>query len=71
MSQEAVERVLGRMLTDKHFRTQIGTSLESASRQKGLLLNPAELKLLSALELQFVVELSDRIDPCLRRAGWR
>ena len=69
MSQEAVERVLGRMLTDKNFRSLAGTSLESASWQNGFVLTPAELRLLSILEPQYVAELADRLDPCLCRAG--
>ena len=35
MSQEAVERFLGRMLTDQRFRTLVGESLESASQSIG------------------------------------
>jgi hypothetical protein len=69
MSQEAVERVLGRMLTDRRFRTLVGTSLESASRQAGFQLNLMELQLLSALDLRHVDELAVRLNPELCRAG--
>ena len=68
MSQEAVERILGRMLTDARFRAQVCESLESASRQAGFQLTPGELQLLSALELPQVAELAVRLDPGLRRA---
>ena len=69
MSQEAVERMLGRMLTDQRFRTLVGTSLESASREAGFQLNPVELRLLSALQPEGFAELAGRIDPGLCRAA--
>ncbi len=69
MSQDAVERMLGRMLTDLRFRTQVGDSLESISRKEGFQLNSCELRLLSSLELQRFEELADRLAPELRRAA--
>jgi hypothetical protein len=69
MSQEAVERVLGRMITDERFRRLAVESLEAASRQEGYNLSPAELLLLSSsLELQRIIELADRLDSGLCRA---
>jgi len=35
MSQEAVERVLGRLITDARFRRAVGNSLETACVQQG------------------------------------
>lgn len=69
MSQESVERILGRMITDKNFRTLVSASLEAVSRQEGFLLTPVELKLLTTLEMKYVAELAGRLNPCLRRAG--
>jgi hypothetical protein len=69
MSQEAVERLLGRMITDKRFRRMAADSLEAVSLQEGYRLSPAELRLLSGLELQRVAELAGRLDPALCRAG--
>ena len=37
MSQEAVERFLGRMLAARRFRILVGESLESASWREGFL----------------------------------
>ena len=69
MSQEAVERVLGRMLTDERFRIRAGECLESAGREAGYQLNPHELLLLSVMEPHCFAELAGRLDPELRRAG--
>jgi hypothetical protein len=69
MSQEAVERLLGRLITDERFRLLAADSLESASLQEGYCLSSAELRLLSGLELQGVTELAGRLDPGLCRAG--
>ena len=69
MSQEAVERVLGRLITDEGFRRLASYSLEAASLQEGYRLSPVELRLLSCLELQNIAELSGRLNPGLCRAG--
>ncbi len=69
MSQEAVERILGRMLTDSCFRARMSESPESASRLAGFLLTPRELRLLSGVELPCLAELSCRLDPGLCRAS--
>jgi hypothetical protein len=71
MSQEAVERFWGRMLTDRRFRTQAGESLEPAIPREGLQLNPAELRLLSPLVLGYFDEIAGQVEPALRRVvGW-
>ena len=71
MSQEAVERILGRLITDEKFRSRAVTSLETASLQEGYRLTPAELRLLSALEIQRIAELAVRLDSGLCRTGGR
>jgi len=69
MSQEAVERVLGRLITDERFRRLASDSLELACLLEGYRLFPAELRLLSCLELQCISELAGRLNPGLCRAG--
>lgn len=72
MSQEAVEQVLGRLITDERFRRLAVVSLESASLREGYQLTPAELLLLSnSLELPGIAEFANRLNPSLRRAGVR
>lgn len=69
MSQEAVERVLGRLITDEGFRRLASYSLEAASLQEGYRLSPVELQLLSALELQSIAQIAERLNPGLCRVG--
>jgi hypothetical protein len=70
MSQEAVERVLGRLISDERFRLLATNSLETACLQEGYRLSAEELRLLSGLDLQRVSELADKLDPGLCRAGY-
>lgn len=69
MSQEAVERVLGRLITDERFRRLAADSLEAISLREGYSLTPVELRLLSGLELQHIKALARTLDPGLCRAG--
>ena len=68
MSQEVVERVLGRLITDTNFRRLTAESLEMACRQSGYLLTPTELQLLSRSKLNSIAELGAELDPGLCRA---
>jgi len=69
MSQEAVERVLGRLITDERFRDMAADSLEVVCLREGYRLSPAELRLLSSLDLQYVTEFAGKLNPGLCRAG--
>lgn len=71
MSQEAVERVLGRLITDGRFRRLAADSLELACRQEGYRLTSEELLLLSDFELGGIAELAGRLNPGLCRANSR
>lgn len=68
MSQEAVERVLGRLITDERFRRLVANSMETACLHEGYPLSVKELRLLAALDLRRFGELADGLDPCLCRA---
>ncbi len=69
MSQEAVERILGRMITDERFHSQTTDSLEAACLQEGYRLTQAELRMLSQLDPGRIKEFAGWIDPGLCRAG--
>lgn len=68
MSQEAVERVLGRLITDEQFRRSAGKSLEMACRQAGYLLTPSEIQLLSSFKIETISKLTAELNPGLLRA---
>jgi hypothetical protein len=68
MSQEAVERVLGRLLTDEGFRRSAKESLEVACMQQGYLLTTTELSLLSTMKLQALTDVAAQLHPGLCRA---
>lgn len=69
MSQEAVERVLGRLITDERFRHAAADSFEAVCLQEGYSLTTAEMRLISGLELPRFAELAGRLDAGLCRAG--
>lgn len=69
MSQEAVERVLGRLITDERFRRAVADSFEAACLQEGYSLTTIELRLLSGLDISSLAEFSRRLDAGLCRAG--
>jgi hypothetical protein len=69
MSQEAVERLLGRLITDDRFRRIAEVSLDSACLQEGYRLTSVELNLMSTLDIKQVAELASRLDPGLCRTG--
>lgn len=68
MSQEAVEGVLGRLITDEKFRSRAADSLEAVCLQEGYRLSPPELRLLSGLALQCFTEVAAQLDSGLCRA---
>ncbi len=71
MSQEAVERLLGRLITDERFRIMASVSLESACLQEGYRLTSVEMNLLSGLDMKQIKELASRLDSGLCRTGGR
>ncbi len=54
MSQAAVDRVLGRQLTDEQFRRFGESSIEKACREHGDVPRDAELAILSEMNLNIV-----------------
>lgn len=67
MSQEAVERFLGRLLTDDAFRKRAQESIESASREAGFDLNASELVAISLDDIIRLDMVSQELDKGIKR----
>ena len=68
MGQQAVERALGKLVTDEGFRQRFFANPETASWEAGLL-SPAELEALSKLSHQALVQLGNALDKRISRAS--
>ena len=67
MSQEAVERTLGKLLTDERFRERFLTAPRVAALQAGLQLSDIELAALSGLSRSALSSFSASLDPRICR----
>jgi hypothetical protein len=70
VTQQAVERALGKLLTDENFRERFFENPEGASWEAGLALSPIELEALARVPRHALVSLHDDLDkrisrPCL------
>jgi hypothetical protein len=68
MSQEAVERLLGRLITDEHFRRRAMVTLEETCLREGYALSKGELSLLAGLQWQPLAALGAGLASGLCRA---
>jgi hypothetical protein len=72
MSQESVEKVLGRLLTDDIFRSRARESLDRACREEGYLLSDEEARMVGRLDLLQIDSVAGSLDSGLKRfAVWR
>lgn len=76
MTQDCVERVLGKLLTDEAFRNRFFAEPMEACRDAGLSLSPVELEALQRLSRDELARLGDDVDarisrPCLDPTGRR
>ena len=62
MSQAAVEKALGKLLTDEGFRRRFFKDAVVASFAAGLELSRVELEALSRLSIEAVAKFSERLD---------
>jgi len=67
MSQEALERCLGRLLTDDTFRKRAFQSIETICREAGYDLNPSELGALNRDDLICLDLMSQKLDKRIKR----
>ena len=66
MSQDNVERVIGRLVTDEAFRRRFkgdAVAVLRALLEEGIALNPCELRALASLDPDVIAGLAERIDP--------
>ncbi len=69
MTQEAVEKVLGRLLTDDVFRHRAKDSLLSACLEAGCPLSVEELRLVGRLDLRLFESAARSLDSGIKRFG--
>lgn len=70
MSQPAVERVIGVLVTDEGLRRRFGIAPHDVlqeMRQRGMELNPCEMRSLLALDAEALSRFADAIDPRLQK----
>ena len=67
MSQEAVERLLGRLLTDDSLRKRAEESIEDVCREIGYNLNAGELSAISRDDIIRLGMVSCRMDRNIKR----
>jgi hypothetical protein len=69
MTQQAVERAIGKLVTDAEFREQFYVNPEKATWEAGLPLSGVELAALAALSRDAVVRFSEGLDVRICRAS--
>jgi hypothetical protein len=67
VTQQAVERALGKLLTDENFRERFFENPEGASWEAGLALSPIELGALARVPRHALVSLHDDLDKRISR----
>jgi len=67
MSQDGVERFLGRIITDADFRTKAAQSLENTSIMVGITLSREEIALLKHIDFALFGQVADTINDSIRR----
>jgi hypothetical protein len=67
VTQQAVERALGKLLTDENFRERFFENPEAASWEAGLALSPIELEALWRVPRAALVSLHDELDKRISR----
>jgi hypothetical protein len=67
MSQVAIEKLLGRLLTDDVFRHRAMNSLATACREEGLDLSEEELRVIDPDDLVLFELISGRLDSNIKR----
>jgi hypothetical protein len=69
VTQQAVERALGKLLTDENFRDQFFANPELASWEAGFALSAIELEALSGLSHEALVRFGEDLDKRISRSS--
>jgi hypothetical protein len=69
VTQQAVERAIGKLVTDAEFRERFYVNPEVAAWEAGLPLSRVELEALSALSRDAVTRFSEGLDACILRVS--
>lgn len=67
MSQEALERFLGRLLTDEAFRQRAGESFDAVCREEGYTVSGEELAAISPEDLARLDLVAEKLDSSIKR----
>ncbi len=67
MTQQNVERTIGKLATDEEFRTRFFANPAAATWEAGIALAPVELDALSALSQTALTRFSRALDPRISR----
>jgi len=67
VTQEAVEKFLGRLLTDDGFRQRAMVSLADACREEGYRLSSEELRAVSQDYFDLLEQLAGQLDRSIKR----
>lgn len=67
MSQQAVERAIGKLVTDEAFRERFAMDPAGASLEAGLALSSIELAALVHIPGEVLAQLAGRLDDRIRR----
>ena len=67
MSQEGVERLIGRLFTDERFRTMSNDQLEVICREAGYVLSKEEFRMVSQLDFASLSSIAETLDGCIKR----
>jgi len=71
MSQEAVERFLGRLMTDDTFRNRAEKSIADACQESGYELNAVEMKSISHDDIIRLGVIAHHLDKGIKRVSPR
>jgi hypothetical protein len=74
VSQDNVERVIGRLVTDEAFRNSFREDPTAALDdliERGMTLNPCELRALVNLDPELINAFADAIDPRIQKTDLR